>query len=154
LKQLEQLLIHASNTLVLPEHAHQAHAPTVAPSRNTSAEVEPQLLQEQFLKSNLKSTPTDPWKLDSQSTLISTTTNQESTDTLEAALLVATPSKSLVGELTTGSVPTLGEQVGEKTDSSELPSVKSELTALSMPANHNFEKSPNFNDYHLLTLKT
>jgi hypothetical protein len=92
------------------------------------------LLQDQSLKSNLRSLLTDPWKLDSPSIKISTTTDLESTDTLQVVQSVDTPLKSLVGELTIGLLPTLGEPVLEKMDSSELPSDNADLTVLSMLA--------------------
>ena len=138
-KDKELLPIHASNTLAKLKLAQPTHAPTVANSRNTSARLDQLLLPDQLLKSNPKSTLTDPWKPDSQSTLTSTTTDQVSTDTPQEVLLVDTPLRSSVGELITGSPPTLGEQVGEKTDSSELPSDNAVLTALSMPAHHKSE---------------
>lgn len=57
----------------------------------------------------------------------------ESINTLQDTLKVVTPLKSSDGELkvdlTIGSVPTLGEQAGEKKVSSELPSENAELTA-------------------------
>jgi len=131
------LLTLASPTEVLKQHHAQLkdHAPTVALPKNTSVPKVPQLLLDQSPKSNLRSTLTDPWKLDSPSIKISTTTNLESTDTLQVKPSVDTPLKSLDGVLIIGSLPTLGELDSEKTDSSELPSVNAVLTALSMPAN-------------------
>lgn len=142
------LLILASPTEVLKQlHAQQQdHAPTVALPRNTSVPKVPLLLLDQSLKSNLRSTLTDPWKLDSPSIKISTTTNLESTDILQDKPSEDTPLKSLVGVLIIGSLPTLGELVSEKMDSSELHSVNAVLTVLSMLANHFEQLSPKIYD--------
>lgn len=138
-KEQVLLQIHASHTL--PETVlAPPHAQDQVLSQNTSASLDPLLLLDPFPKFNLKFTKTVPWKLDSQSTLISTTTDQVFTDTLPVALLVDTPLKSLVGELITGSAPTHGAKAGEKTDSSELPLDNAVLTALSTLANHKSEQ--------------
>jgi len=144
-KTLEPSPIHANHTLLdkdTPTLATQ-HVTTVNHSLHTNAPKALLLKPPHHQKSNLKSSKTDQWKLDSQFTKTSSNTVVVSINTPQVEWPVDTPSKSLVGvqktELTTGSVLTLGDLNGEKVVSSESLGDNATLTPLSMPAHQQSE---------------
>lgn len=125
----------ACYTTLLNMTALQKPAQMVEYSKLTNANRDLLSTAEMFLKSNQLFMQVVQLKLDSKSTKTSSATSLVSTRRLlhSGTTKEDMPSRSLVGELklepTTGSVLTHGQRNGEKTDSSELPMVKSELTA-------------------------
>ena len=122
---------------------HQSAQPSVMMvqlklATDTSANQALLLTQQLLQPSKLKSTPTDPLKVDSQSTKTSTTTRVESTTTQVDNSSEVTPSRFLVGDLnqdiTTGSALTHGENHGENKDTSRSSKETAELTTKSTPA--------------------
>ena len=114
------------------------NALTVQPSRNTLALMVQSDNPKELSKSNPKSSPTDPLKVPSLSTLTSSTIKLVSIPPPLLMLPVVTPSKSSVGELKTvlltGSALTHGVPHGESADSSRLPKVSAELRTKSSHA--------------------
>ena len=129
-----------SHTLLVMETNPNAlnNASLVDNTRSTNARKDPLLKPQPPLKSSPTSTRWAQWKLLSKSMKISSNTRVVSITTPQVPWLVATPSRSLVGELkmefTTGPWPTLGVPHGENKDSSESNKVKSELMIQSMDA--------------------